>query len=113
VRRLKFQYRFFTSHFELRISCLVLQVCLWSFLSDTINRMIEVVYFDLGKVIVDFDHSRAAQELLKVTPLSLKEAMAVLSDGELVSEDEGTIVVPGTLSQGLSPLADGSVNREV
>jgi glucose-1-phosphatase len=88
VRRLKFQYRFFASHFELRISCLVLQVCLWSFLSDTINRMIEVVYFDLGKVIVDFDHSRAAQELLKVTPLSLKEAMAVLSDSELVSEYE-------------------------
>jgi putative hydrolase of the HAD superfamily len=50
--------------------------------------MIEVVYFDLGKVIVDFDHSRAAQELLKVTPLSLKEAMAVLSDDELVSEYE-------------------------
>ena len=50
--------------------------------------MIEVVYFDLGKVIVDFDHSRAAQELLKVTPLSLKEAMAVLSDSELVSEYE-------------------------
>jgi glucose-1-phosphatase len=50
--------------------------------------MIEVVYFDLGKVIVDFDHSRAAQELLKVTPLSLKEAMAVLSDCELVSEYE-------------------------
>ena len=50
--------------------------------------MIEVVYFDLGKVIIDFDHSRAAQELLKVTPLSLSEAMAVLSDGELVSEYE-------------------------
>ena len=50
--------------------------------------MIEVVYFDLGKVIVDFDHSRAAQELLKVTPLSLKEAMAVLSDDDLVSEYE-------------------------
>jgi len=50
--------------------------------------MIEVVYFDLGKVIVDFDHSRAAQELLKLTPLSLKEAMAVLSDDELVSEYE-------------------------
>ena len=50
--------------------------------------MIDVVYFDLGKVIVDFDHSRAARELLKVTPLSLKEAMAVLSDGELVSEYE-------------------------
>jgi putative hydrolase of the HAD superfamily len=50
--------------------------------------MIEVVYFDLGKVIVDFDHSRAARELLKVTPLSLKEAMAVLSDSDLVSEYE-------------------------
>jgi putative hydrolase of the HAD superfamily len=50
--------------------------------------MIEVVYFDLGKVIVDFDHSRVAQELLKVTPLSLQEAMAVLSDGALVSEYE-------------------------
>ena len=47
--------------------------------------MIEVIYFDLGKVIVDFDHSRAARELLKVTPLSLEEAMAVLMDGELVS----------------------------
>jgi FMN phosphatase YigB (HAD superfamily) len=50
--------------------------------------MIEVIYFDLGKVIVDFDHSRAARELLKVTPLSLEEAMAVLMDGELVSEYE-------------------------
>jgi putative hydrolase of the HAD superfamily len=50
--------------------------------------MIEVIYFDLGKVIIDFDHFRAAQELLKVTPLSLEEAMAVLSDGELVSEYE-------------------------
>lgn len=50
--------------------------------------MIEVVYFDLGKVIIDFDHSRAAQELLKVTPLSLKEAMEVLSDAELVTEYE-------------------------
>jgi glucose-1-phosphatase len=58
------------------------------FLSDTIFRMIEVIYFDLGKVIVDFDHSRAARELLKVTPLSLEEAMAVLMDGELVSEYE-------------------------
>jgi putative hydrolase of the HAD superfamily len=47
--------------------------------------MIEVIYFDLGKVIVDFDHSRAAREILKVTPLSLEEAMAVLMDGELVS----------------------------
>jgi putative hydrolase of the HAD superfamily len=50
--------------------------------------MIEVIYFDLGKVIVDFDHSRAARELLKVTQLSLEEAMAVLMDGELVSEYE-------------------------
>jgi len=50
--------------------------------------MIEVLYFDLGKVIIDFDHLRAAEELLKVTPLSLNEAMAVLSDGELVSEYE-------------------------
>jgi FMN phosphatase YigB (HAD superfamily) len=50
--------------------------------------MIEVIYFDLGKVIIDFDHTRAAQKLLKLTPLSLKEAMAVLSDCELVSEYE-------------------------
>jgi len=50
--------------------------------------MIEVVYFDLGKVIIDFDHLRAAEELLKVTPLSLNKVMAVLSDGELVSEYE-------------------------
>jgi glucose-1-phosphatase len=50
--------------------------------------MIEVIYFDLGKVIVDFDHSRAARELSKVTPLPLSEAMAVLTDGELVAEFE-------------------------
>jgi len=50
--------------------------------------MIQIIYFDLGKVIIDFDHFRAAQELLKVTPLSLQEAMAVLSDSELVSEYE-------------------------
>jgi glucose-1-phosphatase len=73
---------------EFDLHFLALHVCLWSFLSATICRMIEVVYFDLGKVIVDFDHSRAAQELLKVTPLSLKEVMAVFSDGELVSEYE-------------------------
>lgn len=50
--------------------------------------MIKVIYFDLGRVIVDFDHSRAARELLKVTPLSLEEAMAVFSDNALVTEYE-------------------------
>jgi len=50
--------------------------------------MIQVIYFDLGKVIVDFDHSRAAEELLKVTPLTFEEAMLVLSDVELISEYE-------------------------
>ncbi len=88
MRRLQIPVRFFTFTSNFAYPASYFSVCLWSFLSATISRMIEVIYFDLGKVIVDFDHSRAAQELLKVTPLSLKEAMAVLSDGELVSEYE-------------------------
>lgn len=50
--------------------------------------MIQVIYFDLGKVIVDFDYGVAAQKLLEVTPLPLPEIVAVLSDAELIHDYE-------------------------
>jgi glucose-1-phosphatase len=50
--------------------------------------MIQVIYFDLGKVIVDFDYAVAGQELLKITPLSLTEVVEVLSDADLILEYE-------------------------
>jgi FMN phosphatase YigB (HAD superfamily) len=50
--------------------------------------MIEVIYFDLGKVIVDFDYAVAAQQLLQVTPLPLPEVIEVLSDANLIFEYE-------------------------
>jgi glucose-1-phosphatase len=50
--------------------------------------MIEVIYFDLGKVIIDFDYGVAAQHLLKVTPLPLSEIIEVLSDPNLIFEYE-------------------------
>ena len=46
--------------------------------------MIEVIYFDLGKVIVDFDYAVAVRELTKLTPLALPEITEVLTDVELI-----------------------------
>ena len=50
--------------------------------------MIKVIYFDLGKVIVDFDYALAIRELMKVTSLPLGEVTAVLSDNSLINEYE-------------------------
>jgi len=50
--------------------------------------MIKVIYFDLGKVIVDFDYAVAVRELMKVTPLSAADVTAVLSDSSLINEYE-------------------------
>jgi putative hydrolase of the HAD superfamily len=50
--------------------------------------MIQVIYFDLGKVIIDFDYTVATQELVKVTPLPLHEIALVLSDAKLIFEYE-------------------------
>ncbi len=46
--------------------------------------MIEVIYFDLGKVIVDFDFSVAARELTNLTALPFLEITDLLSDDELI-----------------------------
>ena len=50
--------------------------------------MIKVIYFDLGKVIVDFDHALAIREVMKVTPLSLAKVTEVLSNNPLINEYE-------------------------
>jgi FMN phosphatase YigB (HAD superfamily) len=50
--------------------------------------MIQAIYFDLGKVIVDFDYVVGARELLKITTLPLTEVVAVLSDADLIFEYE-------------------------
>lgn len=50
--------------------------------------MIQVIYLDLGKVIIDFDYCVAAREIEKLTPLSLAGIGQVLSDSELIQEYE-------------------------
>jgi glucose-1-phosphatase len=50
--------------------------------------MIKVIYFDLGKVIVDFDYALAIRELMKVTSLPLAEVTAILSNNDLINEYE-------------------------
>jgi len=50
--------------------------------------MIEVVYLDLGKVLIDFDYDVAAQRLLKISPHPLSEISNVLSEPQLLFEFE-------------------------
>jgi len=50
--------------------------------------MIEVVYLDLGKVLIDFDYDVAAQRLLKISPHPLSEISDVLSEPQLLFEFE-------------------------
>ena len=50
--------------------------------------MIEVVYLDLGKVLIDFDYAVAAQRILEVSPLPLSEIAKVLSEPQLLFEFE-------------------------
>jgi HAD superfamily hydrolase (TIGR01549 family) len=50
--------------------------------------MIEVIYLDLGKVIIDFDYSVATREIMKVTRVSPDEIAHVLCDGSLILEYE-------------------------
>src|SRR5215510_2759989 len=53
-----------------------------------IPPMIKVIYFDLGKVIVDFDYALAIRELMRVTSLPLPEVTAVLNDNCFINEYE-------------------------
>ena len=55
---------------------------------DTISGMIEVVYLDLGKVLIDFDYSLAARKILRISPLPLSEIACVLSEPNLMFEFE-------------------------
>jgi HAD superfamily hydrolase (TIGR01509 family) len=50
--------------------------------------MIDAIFFDLGKVIVDFDYFVGASALLKITPLSISEIVEILSDAALINEFE-------------------------
>ena len=50
--------------------------------------MIEAIFFDLGKVLVDFDYFVGASELLKITPLPISEVVEILSDAALINEFE-------------------------
>jgi len=50
--------------------------------------MIKVIYFDLGKVIINFDYAQALQELGKVTPLPTTEVARVLANGSLILDYE-------------------------
>lgn len=50
--------------------------------------MIEVVYLDLGKVLIDFDYDVAALRLLKISPHPLSEISDVLSEPQLLFEFE-------------------------
>jgi HAD superfamily hydrolase (TIGR01509 family) len=50
--------------------------------------MIEVIYLDLGKVLIDFDYAVAAQRLLEISPLPFSEITKVLSEPQLLFEFE-------------------------
>jgi glucose-1-phosphatase len=50
--------------------------------------MIEVVYLDLGKVLIDFDYAVAGQRILEISPLPLSEIAKVLSESKLLFEFE-------------------------
>ena len=50
--------------------------------------MIEVVYLDLGKVLIDFDYAVAAQRILKISPLPLSEITKLLSEPQLLFDFE-------------------------
>src|SRR2546429_5504871 len=50
--------------------------------------MIKVIYFDLGKVIINFDYARALRELAQVTPVPETEIMRVLTDDSLILDYE-------------------------
>jgi len=50
--------------------------------------MIKVIYFDLGKVIIDFDYAVAIRQVMKVTSLSLAEVTAALTDSSIINEYE-------------------------
>lgn len=57
--------------------------------------MIKVIYFDLGKVIVNFDYQVALQQLLQVTPLPADEVLQVLTDETLIfGYETGRISTP-------------------
>jgi HAD superfamily hydrolase (TIGR01509 family) len=50
--------------------------------------MIEIVYLDLGKVLIDFDYTVAAQRIIEISPLPLSEITKVLSEPQLIFESE-------------------------
>jgi FMN phosphatase YigB (HAD superfamily) len=50
--------------------------------------MIKVIYFDLGKVIINFDYALAIRKLMKVTPVPLAEVTQVLSDDSVINAYE-------------------------
>ena len=50
--------------------------------------MIEVVYLDLGKVLIDFDYDVGAQSILEISPLPLSEIAKVLSEPQMLFEFE-------------------------
>ena len=57
--------------------------------------MIKVIYFDLGKVIVDFDPTVAVREVMNITPLPHSEVTKFLTDDPSICEYEtGRISTP-------------------
>ena len=52
------------------------------------SGMIEVIYLDLGKVLIDFDYAVAAERIIKISPLPLSEITKVLSEPQLLFESE-------------------------
>lgn len=50
--------------------------------------MIEVVYLDLGKVLIDFDYAMAGQRILEISPLPLSKIAKILSEPKLLFEFE-------------------------
>jgi len=49
---------------------------------------IEFIYFDLGNVLISFDHSRAFQQIAELTGISTERAERILFDGGLQTQYE-------------------------
>ena len=49
---------------------------------------IEFIYFDLGNVLISFDHSRACQQIAELTGISPRRAEQILFDSGVQNQYE-------------------------
>lgn len=60
---------------------------------------IDTVIFDLGRVLIDFDHNRSASAMAAASRLSVKEVYGLFFDSQLVQRFEAGKMSPGYFYQ--------------